>query len=205
MLDFHSDYVYLLDGISPNDRFQGFGETKISSRYEALLIKLRAFIKQIDLCDYIYVDKNLLWQSVLDYFADIARLKKFHGIKRANEDKMWPYTGYWIIRRKPLQIKSDTKNIENYMQLKNELNFINEKFVLCFILKYLTYPKRVKTDCEVHLKNKIDIFIENLFYYFKYRKCDPQSIELTMYSFKAGLVLDISNNKKGEITDRDLN
>ena len=46
----------------------------------------------------------------MDYFADIQRLKDFHGIELANKNKIVAYEAHWILRRKPIQIVKERSN-----------------------------------------------------------------------------------------------
>ncbi len=119
--------------------------------------------------------------AVLDYFTDISRLKHFHKITRTNSFKVISYEISWLLRRKPLQVLEDGRE---------ELVYINEKFVLSYIMSYLTHL--VGTDFYDDLKPKnqeaFDGFIDSLYYYLKYRNCNSQALELALLSFGAGIV-----------------
>ena len=105
-----------------SDILSAFGKEKIEKRYEILQEYLSAFIKRHKYEDKVNIAESVLNQAVVDYFADIHRLKNFHHIEAINYLKIHAYTAYWILRRKPLQIiADDPKDVE--------LAFVNERFV----------------------------------------------------------------------------
>jgi len=184
---FHTDYVYLLEK---------FGAKRICHRYVKLKTKIHAFLYQFNFLDFTYINQNLLWQAIVDYFSDIARFKDFHEIERANEDKIWSYLSYWLIRRKPIQVKNfarkDMRDEEMYDYLNENLIFINEKFAFCQLLKHIHY------DChmvfEESLWDKVEEFKMNFTYYLKYRMCDKQGIELALCMFKTGTFVNFADH-----------
>ena len=113
-----------------SDILSAFGKEKIEKRYEILQEYLSAFIKRHKYEDKVNIAESVLNQAVVDYFADIHRLKNFHHIEAINYLKIHAYTAYWILRRKPLQIiADDPKDVE--------LAFVNERFVASYLLQYL--------------------------------------------------------------------
>ena len=96
-----------------------FGEEKIEKRYKAIYEYLRSFIERNKYQEYVLISTDVLNQAVVDYFADILRLKQFHGIERINFLKIHAYSAYWILRRKPLQIIKD--NATNLSIVNNEI------------------------------------------------------------------------------------
>ena len=68
---------------------------------------------------------------ILDYFTDIARLKDYQDIERANVDKIYGYELFWFLRRHPIQLLEGVPD-----------NFdINEKWLLVFF--YQGYWQRL--------------------------------------------------------------
>ena len=122
-----------------------------------------------------YINKELLQQAVLDYFTDIYRLKKFHGIDKVNITKILSYEVYWLLRRKPIQIKT---NVEG------DLKFVNENFLTVFLAhEFLFYDTEVATDAG----EKIFFdYLKHISYHLKYRNVDKQNIEIMLLSFETG-------------------
>lgn len=68
---------------------QSFGEKKVLNRF--IFIRDRAFDFLSRICrdhniafeDYFFVSDELIEEAVIDYFADLARLKDFHKLEKA--------------------------------------------------------------------------------------------------------------------------
>ncbi len=91
-----------------------FGKDTISGRYKFLYDKMQEYIMAREQQDSLVICEEILHQVVMDYFADVYRLKEFHKIENTNMAKILAYEAYWILRRKPIQMNcvSDTaKNI----------------------------------------------------------------------------------------------
>ena len=88
---------------------------------------------------------------------------------------------YWLLRRKPLQI----------VALEKELLYVNERFVLAYVLEFLN-------DGQSHILERknggLNAFVESLFYYFKYRHISAQAIEMIILAFFAGQVYQSKEN-----------
>lgn len=109
---------------------------------------------------------------ILDYFTDITRLKEFHQIERVNKDKIFSYEISWFLKRKPIQVlKND----------REELVYVNEKFILGILVNHLTEGK---ID-DFSGNNILVSFCDILLYYLKYRDCEPKVLEMLIMSFKA--------------------
>lgn len=167
----NKDYDY-------SEILQDFGNEKIEIRYETLYEYLEAFIKRHKYEGIVTIAESILNQAVIDYFADIHRLKNFHHIEAVNYLKIHAYTAYWILRRKPLQIIiDDPEDIDRA--------FINEKFVASYLLQYL----RGEHDHVIILENERLAYIEfvkNLEYFLRYRTVTPQMLETMLEAYKAG-------------------
>lgn len=155
-----------------------FGETKIKQRYEFLHKKLQDYITTKKITDKVYINTELLQQSVLDYFTDIYRLKKFHGIDKVNITKIISYEVFWLLRRKPIQVISSGYD---------ELKFVNENFLTVFLAHEFLF-----SDKEVSTPEGELIFIEylkHISYHLKYRCIDKQNIEIMLLSFETGKLM----------------
>lgn len=149
---------------------------KISKRYQFLYQEMSDFIKRIDAEDKLQINGRSLMHTVMEYFEDIAKLKSAHNLKHANEPKVIAYTAYWLLRRKPIQL---------LIEDDDDLVFANEKFVLSFMIQFMTKGRETVplADDDLDLYRG---FLNTLYYYLKYRKLDAQSLELILMSFKAG-------------------
>ena len=59
-----------------------FGKEKVMERYNALEENIGYFIERSNFKKNVLVSYSLLNQAVIDYFADIYRLKVFHHIDK---------------------------------------------------------------------------------------------------------------------------
>ena len=168
----HADYIKateILDSyVKNNDKFK--------KRFVAILEDMQQLIKQLNCEDKVFINELLLGYTLVDYFEDIRRLKQFHHVEHINSIKVVAYTSYWLLRRKPIQVKALDKN----------LLYINEKYVLAFILDALSSEK--KESVLEKESSGLDAFIKSLFYFLKYRAYSAQSLELLLMSFYASQI-----------------
>ncbi len=158
-----------------------FGKERIQERFSDLYVSYDKFIKENNLGENVKINDFTLMHAILDYFTDISRLKHFHKITRTNTFKIISYEISWLLRRKPLQI------IKDYNE---ELVYINEKFLLSYIMSYLTQIVGYDFFDGLSDENKkaFNGYIDSLYYYLKYRNCSSQSLEFALLSFGAGIV-----------------
>jgi hypothetical protein len=151
------------------------GEKRIEERLDAIK---EVYIDFLDKTGYqngddIILNERVLLHVILDYFTDITRLKEFHQIERVNKDKIFSYEISWFLKRKPIQVlKND----------REELVYVNEKFILGILVNHLTEGK---ID-DFSGNNILVSFCDILLYYLKYRDCEPKVLEMLIMSFKAG-------------------
>lgn len=109
---------------------KNFGREKLIKRYNTLRQYMEQYIQRAEYSGKVQIADSVLNQAVIDYFADIDRLKNFHKIDKINYTKIHAYTAYWLLRRKPLQIvEDDDENME--------LPFVNENFVASYLLQFM--------------------------------------------------------------------
>lgn len=173
------DYRYLLDAFPGN---------VIPDRYASLLKQIEVILDSMGLTNEdVMINTELLDFVVLDYFADIHRLKRFHGIELANVQKIYAYTFFWFLRKKPLQQKK---------ALSENLLFLNEKVAMCMLIPKLfvelglSYP-----DKPDEAKRMMKGFRELLYYNIKYRTFTQQSLELMIQAFMAGCHMNITQGE----------
>lgn len=160
-----------------------FGKEKIMSRFNTLEEYLNIFIERSGFKNNVMISYSLLNQAVIDYFADVDRLKNFHNIEKINFIKVHAYSAYWLLRRKPIQIISDNED--------TELAFINENFVASYLLQFLRGDNRgvvIKKNDRL----EYDEFVENLKYVLRYRMVTAQMLETVLESYIAGRIFERS-------------
>lgn len=161
-----------------------FGEEKLISRYDALQEYMELFIERSNYQDKVAVATSVLNQAVIDYFADIDRLKEFHHIEHINYMKIHAYSAYWILRRKPIQIIVDDDE-------DMELAFVNENFVASYLMQFLRGENKgvvIKRE-DRYAYNE---FVNNLKYVLRYRTITPQMLETILESYAAGRMFERS-------------
>lgn len=159
------------------------GESRIQARYQYLHSLISQFINGFgrnDISEKLRVNERILMHCVLEYFEDILKVKSAHDLDHANSPKVNAYTAYWILRRHPIQITLSAEDGKN-----DDLVFANEKFVLSMLMSFLTHG----AETTPLLDNDLDIykaFISSFYYFLKFRRVDPQAIEMILLSFRLG-------------------
>jgi hypothetical protein len=148
---------------------------RIASRYISILEMMDAFIVTEGIGQNVIIDRELLKTAVCDYFVDIARVKDFHEIKKANTEKIYGYMAYWLLKRKPIQVKLPFPGSA----------FINELFITRYLISNMCAEKNIShTQCA---QNAIFKNFQSLLYYnLKYRLETQQSLELMIEAFFCG-------------------
>ena len=170
----HGNYNYIVEY---------YGENLLNSRYSTIIQYLEEFIRSRKLENNVIISQSVVDNLVIDYFVDIYRVKGFQDITCINDAKIYAYTAYWMLRRKPLQLINAEANAD--------LSFINEEMVAAYLYGFLfSNPENVsivaaKTD-------EFEEFEKNLLYSFMYRDITPKMIELMIYAFQAGRVYQYS-------------
>lgn len=160
-----------------SDLINKFGIKEFKTRFEEIRKSAEDFLEKSGFERTVYCNERILSQLLLDYYSDIDRLKDFHNIERARTEKIFAYKISWIIRRKPLQYK------DNFL---DEIDvFVNERFAAYLLLNECLCCGK-ETVPPNHQK-ELNEYIDLLLYYFKYRDCNPQAIELAISSFKMGI------------------
>lgn len=167
------NYVY------QNDKFE--------QRYIAMIKDINKFIESSNLKDKVKLNVLSLGYLLVDYFEDVRRLKNFHNVKHINSIKIVAYMSHWLLKRKPIQLLSQDKDVL----------YVNERFVLAYILDYLSSDDK---GLILLRENKgLDSFSESLFYFLKYRAVDANSIELMLLSFCAGRIYQETNKDLSDV------
>ena len=125
-------------------------------RLEYLFNEIVSIVSKFDILDYIDLDMGLLMEAIDDYFEDINRMKEFHNIERANVFKIYSYTVYWLLRRKPIQIVNQ--------QIPPQFLFINEKVCVTLLLSWMEAEMNAHASKDGQIK--VNEFSDLLFYNF---------------------------------------
>ncbi|MDE6873671.1 MAG: hypothetical protein K2P87_04355 [Lachnospiraceae bacterium] len=158
---------------------QNHDEEELKQRFIELKKTADDFIEQSHFQETVFCNERILMQVILDYYSDIDRLKAFHGIERVRTEKIFAYTIAWIVKRKPLQYNSNSYDEKDI--------FVNERFAAYLMLSECLCCGEENVSLE-H-KDKLKEYVDLLFYYFKYRECNPQVVELAIASFKMGTLV----------------
>jgi len=156
-----------------------FPANTIFKRFKALWADTVYVVESYGLEKKLRIDENSFQNIVIDYFTDTARLKDFQDIKRTNVDKIYGYELFWFLRRHPIQLIEDIPDAFD----------INEKIALgVFIPRILAdagLPYEPKNQSK-EFQERLNVFINLLFYNIKYRSYTQQSLELMIEAFLCG-------------------
>ena len=172
MNNIHPEYV------DPSDLLKEFAEKndKFQERFISLLTQMESFIQTSGIDKEVRVNELMLGYTLVDYFEDVKRLKLFHRVEHISGIKIVAYTAYWLLKRKPIQVVEQDK----------KLIYINERFVLSFIISYLSMEE--KGNILMRDNSGLNAFNESLFYFLKYRQLSAQSLEMIIMAFFAGQI-----------------
>lgn len=154
------------------------GEDTFNEFMRFLQEQAEQFISEASYAESVVCNDRILMHVLLDYYSDIERLKEFHSIEYIRTNKVFAYVAYWILRRKPLQFVNQ--------DLEEPDIFVNERFALFLVINECLLEGADPTLDNAG-KEKFDEYIDFLLYYFKYRECSPQALELLIETFKMGL------------------
>lgn len=160
-----------------DDLVEVVGDDIIQSRIKQISQEMIDFLDATKLNDIAYIHKMALTHAIMDYFSDIQRLKDYQKIEHINDIKIKAYETFWLLQRKPLQLKEQLED--------DRFLYINEKFVLSRLTSFLLGEDINKPLLDAN-KVAFTNFLNTLYYYLKFRKCDAKSIELMLLAFKAG-------------------
>ncbi len=160
-----------------DEMLEEVGESVIKSRIEQISQEMLDFLEVNQLNEKAYIHEMALTHAIMDYFSDIQRLKEYQKIEHINEIKIKAYETFWLLQRKPIQLKTQLED--------DRFLYINEKFIMTRLTSFLleeNINKPLVEEKQIIFTN----FLNTLYYYLKFRKCDAQAIELMLLAFKAG-------------------
>jgi len=166
--------------INYDELISTIGKEVIESRIEQISQEMLDFLEVNELEETAYIHHMALTHAVMDYFSDIQRLKDYQQIEHVNEIKIKAYETFWLLKRKPLQLIGQIED--------DRLLYVNEKFLLTRLTSFMLgdhINMPIIGDKSIAFKN----FLDTLYYYLKFRRCDAQSLELMLLAFKAGQIV----------------
>lgn len=165
-----------------DDLVSAVGQEVIESRIQQIAQEMLDFLKINNLDQVAYIHQMALTHAVMDYFSDVQRLKEYQQIEHVNDIKIKAYETFWLLKRKPIQLKEQIED--------DRLLYVNEKFLLTRLTSFMLDSEinmPIVEEKSIAFKN----FLNTLYYYLKFRRCDAQSIELMLLAFKAGQLVHI--------------
>lgn len=163
--------------ISYNELVDSVGADVIESRIRQISQEMVDFLEIRGLSDAAYIHEMALTHAVMDYFSDIQRLKDYQKIKHINEIKIKAYETFWLLQRKPIQLKEQLED--------DRMLYVNEKFLLTRLTSFM-----LGEDINMPLVDEkaaaFKNYLDTLYYYLKFRRCDAKAIELMLLAFQAG-------------------
>lgn len=165
------------------DLLSEFGKEQLEEMFIFLVDRATYYIKFFELnysvdASHFKISETYIKEVIIDYFADIKRLKPFHNIKEIHPIKRAAYLGYWLTRRKPIQMVKDFTQEE--LVGKDRLTCVNEGFAVSIIMAVLFVDS--SSVPSTHSDNLIK-FYHHLHYHLKYRVINPQILELAIVGF----------------------
>lgn len=149
----------------------------IESRIQQISKEMLDFLAINNLEQVAYINHMALTHAIMDYFSDIQRLKDYQQIEHINEIKIKAYETFWLLQRKPIQLKEQIED--------DRLLYVNEKFLLTRLTSFML-DSEINTPMVEEKGIAFKNFLNTLYYYLKFRRCDAQSIELMLLAFRAG-------------------
>ncbi len=178
--------------------FRSYKDMIAKNKIEADVINKITFLEELfewyctqlnpETQNFYKLNSILLGNTVMDYYTDMVRIKEFHPIEFTNVYKSIGYMVYWFLKRKPIQIISDSKDVDVD---------INERFMVSYIINEFLNAKGKKnpdvkwSECWSRIPDKRkNNFFDNWVYFLTYRGYTAQTLELALMNFEMGLNIE---------------
>ena len=190
-------YDYLIEGkYFEDDEGNNLAPGIFRERFLTLFKMLQSLLEKYGLDTYCSVNRRLLQNAVMDYFADIARIKDFHPIKHVQRNKIYAFEAYWLLRNHIIQLDGDEGIPDNFL-------YINERIISHLFVWLLAKElhEHFSADIQIDfLKDKLESseyiseWRERLEYDFLFRTYTAQTLLLTFETFiaAAGFTLTVT-------------
>lgn len=144
--------------------------TRIPRRLEILS---RTYSKVFGANTEIYLNRELLRESVENYFCDLYRLKFFRDIDNADAHKQAAFTMKWIAKTRPIQIVQGRKITQKRIILANEI------YAFYAGINFLPSCRQSALSHN---------YIVNLIYVLHNHAIDPVCLASEMYAIDCGIL-----------------
>jgi hypothetical protein len=179
-------YEYLITGkYFTDDEGNNLAPGIFAERYTTMFKMLQALLKNYGLDTFCSVNPRLLQDAVMDYFADIARIKDFHPIIHVQRNKIYAYEAYWLLRNNVIQLDGDEEIPDEFLHI-NEV-IISHLFVWLLAKQvHESFSADIQID---NLKDKLENsdfmsgWRDKLEYDFLFRPYTAQTLLLTFDTF----------------------
>jgi len=159
------------------DLIDYFTEERLRDRVTFLMELAIRFLENLEISKYIIINKRLIKEVVIDYFADIKRLKEFHGIEKTQPCKIAAYTAHWVHKRKPLHIKP---NLDEEVIVERPCLLDMNEWFACAVMISIIFETKSRIVQNAEQLARFNNFQDTLCYFFTYRIVTPQSLELAL-------------------------
>lgn len=139
-----------------SDTLSRVGIERMTTRYGILCQEMTEFIVIAGFEKCITVNRELLFEAIINYFNTVSRCKEYH-IHEFHELKVVSYMAYYLLQSKPLVVR-DNVHLDN-----DKIRTINERFVLLFLLNYMS-GQLGNTHILLQNDAEVKLFCKNLFY-----------------------------------------
>ena len=143
-----------------------FGEEYLINLVSNLGERVSRYIYTHFLENYIFISYDLFEQSFFEAMYDLMKDNSFNDVDVYSETTQYAYIASWWLKRKPLQIKENSKR---------EPIFVNERFINEFLLLSLKYDLK---NNQIYNQKKAAVLSLKLLNYLKYEDANPKMLEL---------------------------
>ena len=108
-------------------------------------------------------------------------MKEFLNVNNLNDIA---YVNQMALSHAVMDYFSDIQRLKEYQKIEH----VNEKFLLTRLTSYMLQDD-INMPILSEKKKAFKNYLDTLYYYLKFRRCDAQSIELMLLAFKAGRLI----------------
>lgn len=153
-----------------------FDENELKNDVKSLYARAEDYLSSSGMAEEAYIDLQIFYYCCRDLFEDLARLRHFHDIRHEDDIKLFAYSAYWWIRRKPFQRIRDCSSDKSL--------YINEGFAATMLLQ-ASGIYDVSTGKYKISEDEVIKMFSPVIYHLKYRNINPQTFELYLNGLNA--------------------
>jgi hypothetical protein len=118
----------------------------------------------------VYLNEDLLRETVESCYCDIYRLRVFRGIEQEDKHKQAAFLMKWIVKIRPVQIQCGFKNTPQSVLLINEILAVSTAFVI------------LRIPPASLLKNpRYGDYVRNMLYLLHFHSCSPEQLSSELF------------------------